>query len=299
MDERVTGDADVALWMLAQLRAETQNEVRRRLALRVNPPAAPVDDRLNELELVAELLRGAATRPGWSFPYLPRKRYDAVRSNEFPSSASLVASYGSWVSVCQNAHRMLASDTRRVGLHRSQHRRARQGMATRYTREDATTALQECARALGRAPSSNAYNHWRATIRQRRRMSRSYPCAKTISVLYSDQGGWIAALEDAGLCEPPAMTVRAVVENPGQAEDLALALLAKGCVVAHRSNRRSVEVRGTIASVARVLANAGLATAPVKLWEPRSRRHCGLRGLASSSKVDSVRPVASEPTLLQ
>jgi hypothetical protein len=88
--------------------------------------------------------------------------------------------------------------------------------------------------------------------------AEAIPAQKTISIMYSDQGGWIAALEDAGLWEAPAMTVRAVVENPDQAEEPRGHALRERCVVVHRSNRRWVEVRGTTASVAAAVASAGL-----------------------------------------
>lgn len=152
MTSRGTPETEAALWMLAQLEPGTQDSVRRRLALRLNPPVSPLDRRLSELSFAAELLGSITPRPGWSFAYTPRKHYDAQRPPDAPSSASLVAKYGSWAEVCLHAYKLVAT-AGPFRLHLGS-RKAGGIHKRRYCEQDAVAALQECARELNRSPSS-------------------------------------------------------------------------------------------------------------------------------------------------
>jgi hypothetical protein len=90
MSSKKRPEAEVALWMLAQLSPDTLDKVRRRLALRLDPPISQVERRQRELSFATELLRPIAPRAGWSFAYVPRRQYDAQRPADSPSSASLL-----------------------------------------------------------------------------------------------------------------------------------------------------------------------------------------------------------------
>src|SRR5687768_16982120 len=96
----VNGQAEAALWLLAQLPPDVQRKVRRRFALRTSPPEAEWARYERELKPLGDLLRGLDSRPGWTFPVIPRADYDASRLLETSStygavsSATLVTRYG-------------------------------------------------------------------------------------------------------------------------------------------------------------------------------------------------------------
>jgi hypothetical protein len=264
--------AEAALWMLAQLAPATQNDVRRRLALRLDPPVSPVDRRRRELTFVAQLLRSIAPRRGWSFTYVPRSQYDAQRPLDSLSSASLVARYGSWGQVCHHAYALVAERSRGELHHLPWEVRGRKAVP-QYTREAVADVLKECARELNRAPSRHAYKYWRAAAQPRRRSTRGYPCANVIGRLYKERGGWVAALEDAGLLAPPAMTVRVTVASKEEAVELVASARAQALIAARPTTGNWFEVRGRIAQVRGEIVDCArtLAIADLVLWEPQMR----------------------------
>lgn len=260
------------LWMLAQLSADDQHAIRRRLALRLTrrlPPAPPTtDDNAHELEPLAKMLAHLEPRRGWVFPYLARKEYDLQRGARSRTSGSLVAKYGSWVEVCRQAHRLLEHGR----TTKSPQQTKQEDRRRRYTMEEAASALRECAQALGRPPSDTSYTQWRSTVRRGRRTSRRYPCSPTIFRLYRERGGWIAALEDAGLVDPPRTTVRALVKDKHQARDLVALARTAGLAASHDRRLEWIEVRGTLADVRQALAGIPtLTNTPIALWCPHTR----------------------------
>jgi hypothetical protein len=66
----ITGEGDLTLWMLAQLEPQTQDAVRRRLALRVDKPPTALESRRRELGFVSELVRDTTPPRGWQFSYV-------------------------------------------------------------------------------------------------------------------------------------------------------------------------------------------------------------------------------------
>src|SRR5207253_2914475 len=114
MTSRGVAKVEAALWMVAQLDADTQSRVRRRLALKLDPPPSPPERRQLELRSVAELLASVAPRPGWSFAYVTRSQYDARRPAESASSAALVERYGSWIDVCRHAYHLVSGRPNRL-----------------------------------------------------------------------------------------------------------------------------------------------------------------------------------------
>jgi hypothetical protein len=264
----------VALWMVAQLAPETQDAVRRRLALRLDPPVSEFERRRRDLAFAGALLDSVVWRPGWSFPYVSRSEYDKHRPSSSPSSAALVARYGSWVAVCCHAHRLAAGASRVafLGVIADKGGAARAAVR-RYSRQHAIAALNECADELERAPSRDAYGYWRATAKRRRRGTHRYPSVIAIGRLYAERGGWRAALEDAGLVEPPAMTVRVVVATKAEARDLMAIARRTGFMAAHAGNRNWLEVRGTLEQGKRFILGCARTrtTNTVTLWEPQTR----------------------------
>jgi hypothetical protein len=265
MTSRGGPEAEAALWMLAQLDSDTQSKIRRRLALRLDPPVPAAVERQRELGLLAELLDSLASRPGWSFPCAPRAQYDSCRSAEFPSSAALVERYGSWVAVCRAAHDLATGNANRVRT-----RRERSKAGRRYSKGDAIAALHECARELNRTPSSTAYRSWSPAAERRRRGTVGYPSDRAISRLYSERGGWLAALEDADLVQPPAMTVRVVTASKQKAIDLATVIRAAGLLATQAGNRNWLETRGTLTETRSTIrdCSATVGVTDLTLWEP-------------------------------
>jgi hypothetical protein len=199
-------------------------------------------------------------------------RYDALRSETDPSSASLVAKYGSWVRVCLYAH-CLNLERDGASMPRAPWITNRPGGSkARYTREDVVSALQRCARELRRPPSKNAYHWWRAATHRRNRRAY-YPGLMTIWRLYQERGGWVAGLEEAGLVEPPRMTVRVVVPTHDLAADLVARARDAGLNAAHVRRHSWIEVRGTITAVkTEILGCAGaLEIENLTLWEPSTK----------------------------
>jgi hypothetical protein len=288
---------DAALALLALLEPETQDRVRRRLAIRLMPPASPISQREQELGIVANLLESVTPRPGWSFPYVARKEYDAERGEGWLASASLVSKYGSWVEVCRRAHEL---ETRKAGaiprLRPSPSRRT--SVAGCYTERDAITALQTCAQEIQRAPSKAAYDHWRAAALRRRKGPVRYPSTVTVFRLYKQRGGWLAALEDAGLVRPPT-TVRIIAATKQQAAVLGARLRAEGLIVNHTGRATWLEATTPVAQLRRLVADCaeGLCLDAVFLWEPRVRR---LERVEFRLLLDvPMRPAESDPTMTQ
>jgi Homing endonuclease associated repeat len=263
-----SSDAEAALWLLAQLSSETQNRVRRRITLRVDPPPSPAQTRHRELAFVADLLRSAATRPGWSFPYVSRSEHDSLRPAESPSSAALVERYGSWVDVCRHANHLVTGTPNRLPKHR---RHANTKDAHRYTKKEAIAALHECARELNRTPSTTAYRAWRPAGERRRRGSTTYPSLSVIGRLYAERGGWSAALEDADLVTAPTTTIRVVAPNRKQAAETAAALQAHGLLAAHARNLCWVEVRASLTEVRRAIRESRSTPEDLFIWDPAAR----------------------------
>jgi hypothetical protein len=264
-------EAEAALWLLAQLPTHAQNKVRRRLALRLNPPTGPYEGYAKDLRFVADQLGGVQLRAGWSYPYLPRNEYDRKRRVGSASSAGLVARYGSWVAVCRYAFRLCdASETqrrvvappRRLGERRPP-----------YTAGDAAAALRECAEELDRVPSRRAYNYWRSAAERRRKQTR-YPCASSIAQLYKSAGGWIAALEDAQLVTRPQRTVRVIVPNHDEALKLFECVRKSGLTAARTHTNYWFEVRGTTSEVKPVIIQCARDAnlRHVTFWEPATLR---------------------------
>jgi hypothetical protein len=254
---------EAALWMLAQLEPQTQRRVRRLLALKLEPPAQTVtESRTLELRAVADLIRNVPS-PRRGHPRVRRIDYDTQRPIGAPSSASLVSRYGSWIAVCHHSHRLAE------GLPTHAVKRRGQPMP-RYTRDHFVFALRECARELNRTPSRAAYRTWRAAVKRRRKKRDYYPSAPWFAQRYAAQGGWVAALEDAGLIEPPANSLRIVVERPEQARSLA-ELLRAGGLVAARQQRRSVEVRADVHELRAALRALEEPLNALTIWNPRTR----------------------------
>ena len=256
--------------MLAQLTRETQVRVRRNLALHLDPPSSSVSQRRRELSFLADLLRPLTPRPGWSFADTPRKRYDALRPPEAPSSPSLVARYGSWVDVCRLADGLIAHPK---GQSRSRPQpRRRPQTQRRYSEQDVEAALRECAVELNRVPSRNAYQYWREATARRRPRSRQHPSAVFIVRLYAERGGWRSALENADLVPLPRKTVRVTVETATQAAELTASARAAGLIAAHAGTRRCVEILGTLAADRqKIVELASRCSTVITLSEPSTR----------------------------
>jgi hypothetical protein len=253
--------------MLAQLDPDTQDKVRRRLALRLEPPVSPAAKRRDELVLVAQLLRSVSPPPGWTFPYAARSQYDSRRTPDSPSSAALVERYGSWRNVCRQAHQLLAGEPNR--LHRDR-RHPSSIAARRYAEQDAIAAIQECARDINRTPSTVAYKAWRAVAEHRRRGNTTYPSISAIVRLYANRGGWIAALEGSGLLAPPNETVRIIARTRADAVELGVALRACGHLAIHARNQNWIEFQGTLAEARAALSGTPMFVKAEVLWDPRT-----------------------------
>lgn len=262
------GDVEAALWMLAQLERDTKDTVRRRLALRLDPPASPAAERKDELRLVAEMLRSVEPLPGLAYSYVARSQYDSRRTPASPSSASLVERYGCWRNVCRHAHLLSTEQPNRLRKHR---RQASSKAARRYSEREAIDAVQECARELKRTPSTTAYDAWCSAAEQRRRGNVTYPCSRTICRLYRARGGWIAALEDTGLLAPPNGSVRIIARTIPDAIELAAALRASGHLAVHVGHRNWIEFHGTLAEAGLALSGKPTSASAEALWDPRTR----------------------------
>jgi hypothetical protein len=291
-------DVDAALQMLAQLTPETQDLVRRRLALRVGARPLSTSSALggegHELRIVAELLRDSERRAGWSFSYVQRRRYDDERPDTSPSSAALVRRYGSWVSVCREANRF--NETPETAR-RTASPKPPEALRPTYRPEDAIAALRECARRLGRPPSVHAYDSWRLAAKRGKRTARRFPQSQAIFRLYAQKGGWRAALEDAGLIECPTTTIRVRLASIEEAAELASVVRLRGLIASHPRNRKWVEIQGTISATRDAIAGTAALVGTVTLWEPQTRTleriQTGSRShLATPNSGSQVAPVS-------
>jgi hypothetical protein len=206
---RRDSDADVALWLIAQFTRRSQVGIRRRLSRHVAPARSEVDARKEELGELATMLRRESAKPGWSFRYVHRSVYEAERPARAPSSAALVSRYGSWANTCRHADSVAGGTSNKRAKHR---RNSPSNAVNKYSEADIILAVRECANELQRAPSSHAYHAWRLAA-ERRRRSIVYPSTHAIRRQYRSRGGWIAALEAAGLREPPTHCVRVLTPS--------------------------------------------------------------------------------------
>jgi hypothetical protein len=255
-----------ALSLLAELAPETQALVWRRLALRHRSASrlssSPTD---HELRFVAALAASTARAPGWSFTYVQRRRYDASRPSSSRSSASLVRRYGSWAKVCREADRLIATESPGSHPHAKGKRRGK------YDDADVVVALRECAQALGRPPSMNAYSAWRTAAQKGKRTARDRPTSNAICRHYAQRGGWRGATEDACLIDPPRTSVRATLPSATAASTLAAVTRASGTVVAHHREFKWIEIQGTLAAARQLIAAAPHDLGLIVLWDPQTR----------------------------
>lgn len=279
--------AEAALWLLAQLEPDVQRRVRRRFALKLKPPESPSARYRRELLVVGRLLRNLDPGAGLTAPILPRAVYDEWRSQRTPatigssSSASLVARYGSWSVVCYRAYNLLAQ----VGGG-NPWTPSTKGRLPKYTPADMAAALSWCAEELGRAPSWNDYRYWSAIARRRTRAAR-FPHPRLVTLFYRELGGWCAALEAAGVIEPPAVTVRVWLSLRSENRDLVTALRRSGFVAAPPGQRSSTEVYAAMNRVLEAVKRWACRAASdrIVLWEPSTRSLETLAGQATSNTV--------------
>jgi hypothetical protein len=150
-------------------------------------------------------------------------------------------------------------------------RRRPPGYTHTYTIEDVVAALGECARELRRTPSSTAYRGWRTAANRRRRGHKGYPSIQAILDRYRNRGGWIAALEEAGLFRPPPHTIRISTPSKSDAARLASALRARGHVVAHGGRCSWIEFYGDVGDARLAVARSSGAVDGITLFDPTTR----------------------------
>jgi hypothetical protein len=206
--DRQAPEQDGLGWLLAQLDRAALSELEWAVAVKLDPPATPTQDRARELGSLAQLLNQRPPEPGLGFPLIRRSEYDIARSPGAPSSATLVRRYRSWHATCSAAYLVDPAtghyDPRnrpwRLNQPWPHPQRAKPKVRT-YTRVEVLDAIRACATSLERRPSLPRYLRW---ARHQRRQARGlgeacrYP---TLSVLYRffppDEGGFPAAREAA------------------------------------------------------------------------------------------------------
>jgi hypothetical protein len=142
--------------------------------------------------------RENARRRRWRV--IPREVYDAGRPPDAPDSRRLVERYGSrWVLVCKAAdgllpdgrYRGVGKPWRTVIFHDM-------GRGLLYSDRDCLHAIQRCAQALGRRPSSTDYIRWREMIvRRHPRADRDRLGLPTYDVIKERHRSWPHALSEA------------------------------------------------------------------------------------------------------
>lgn len=113
----------------------------------------------------------------------------------------------------------------------------------------------------------------------------TYPSEHAISRMFAERGGWIAALEEAGLLEPPSMTVRVIAADKKQAVALVATFRANGLLAAHAGNRNWVEVQAEISEVKRATRLSHNKAVVIAVWDPARKK---LERVASSGEREPV-----------
>ncbi|MHB1244351.1 MAG: hypothetical protein ACYC1P_13275 [Gaiellaceae bacterium] len=185
--------------MLDMLDHDALDELARVLRAKLGPPReTPKQRRGRRLSFLGELVARHGTD---LHPHVRRLLYDAERPEQSPSSESLVEEYGSWLKACRAS----------VGV-RPDGRLNRPGGKPRdpgsrvktwaYSEEEFRDAIRACARALGRLPTSNAYERWRAgEIRKARSGGAPVPRLPSGSAIGRNLKTWRAAIAAAAVSE--------------------------------------------------------------------------------------------------
>lgn len=164
------------------------------------PPVEPTDRPRHRLN-VPKGREVAGRRPGSPLPQrtwltIERHRYDRQRPPDSPPSQQLVARYGPWIDVCRAADGLLP-DGRYLGLGRpwrcpTYDDQGRQGPGQpMYDKAACRRAIERCATALGRQPSTTDYIRWRAgRLSAAPRSDRLALGLPTYNVIKERFGGW-------------------------------------------------------------------------------------------------------------
>lgn len=181
--------------MIGCLSPPARKELARVLHAKLNRPVSPAERRVRELGLLARVL-DEVPQPPERLPYVERKLYDARREETGRaalSSSTLADRFGSWKQACRAAWGLLR-DGRSVG---DRDPWARPPRGAPYTIEEARATLHECARALGRVPTSHEFHMWVMERRSRARQTGEAARVAHLSSVYrliapdrSDRNGW-------------------------------------------------------------------------------------------------------------
>jgi hypothetical protein len=193
--------------MANQLSADEVREIERLVRQRLQVwPTRAAKGRAETLGFLADLL---AKQPVFVLPFraIERKTYDELRPAAAPTSQRLVRAFGSWLGVCRAADGVL-SDGRKARPGTVASRAAYGPRPPTYTRDEVIAAVQRCASAMGRTPSSHNYHCWSigepARARRHGEMSR-LPAYRVICRLFrpeADKQGeryvWAVVVRAAG-----------------------------------------------------------------------------------------------------
>lgn len=210
--------------MLDMLDHDALDDLARVLRAKLGPPReTPKQRRGRRLSFLGELVARHGTD---LHPHVRRLLYDAERPEQSPSSESLVEEYGSWLKACRAS----------VGV-RPDGRVNRPGGKPRdpgprvktwaYSEEEFREAIRACARALGRLPTSNAYERWRAgEIRKARSGGAPVPRLPSGSTIGRNLKTWRAAIAAAAISEATLVPADPDQHSSGASSAVAAAVAA-------------------------------------------------------------------------
>jgi len=149
--------------MIERSSAEALQEVALLLHAKLHAPAHARERRVAELGFLAALL-AEVPQPPEELPYIERQHYDERRAKDAtqsPLSARLTERYTSWKRACYAAWTLLDDGRWTEGGFPWPASLPGKAQHPPYTRDEAIASIRLCRDALGRVPSSHAYERWR------------------------------------------------------------------------------------------------------------------------------------------
>lgn len=188
----------VVLVMLDQLDGPTLAELERALRGRLAPEAeTPAERRGRRLGFLAMLIeQSGLARPS-------RVEYDRLRPADAPTGQELTAEFGLWSRACRAADGVLPDG--RINRPSGDNHPRTPGARVKtpvYTRDEILTAIRRCALAIGRAPTSGAYERWREReVQKAKRFGKRVPRIPSIGTVARAFPRWRLAVAAAAIDE--------------------------------------------------------------------------------------------------
>jgi hypothetical protein len=185
--------------MIAVTPDQALKAVAHALHARLNAPESALKRRVAELGFLAAQLEEHPQNPN-VLPSLRQEIYDETRRRaapKAPSSEVLAKRYGSWKRACYAAYGLRIDGSKNAPGLPWPAMWSGKSATGKYTRAECVASVELCGAAIGRRPTSFAYNEWRINRLARARAKgediRVASVGRILAVLAPERGdrnGW-------------------------------------------------------------------------------------------------------------